>query len=768
MINSIELVNWKTHGSTKLSFAKGTNILIGQMGAGKSSVMDAISFGLFGTFPSIKNRRVGVTDLIRNRPEQKKSAKIRLSFKAGEDTYLVEREIYLDGSSKASLEKNGKHLQSQPQRVTEEIEKALSVDYDLFSRAIYSEQNRLDYFLELRAADRKKQIDNLLGLDKFANALENGTSLLKKIKDSIEESEKTAEVFDIEGQKKQFSALEEEKERLSNENNVILKSIDELKDRAKKVEAGLKGMKEQYNKKISLTKEIAELQSKLETLGKEVKKIDLEKLGELSEVNKELKSAETELEKFKSLSKAMLSEMQAVQTRLGKAESQAATVEKDILERERLKESMKGRNRKKSEEELNKHKSEIEKLEGELAYSTAQLDESNKWIKELEKHISKCPVCERDLDSEMKNTLLMAKKALTKELEGKTKDVRDLHKKKKLEMEELNILINKLTVIEDKLKGYSDLEERKKASEKELEEAKEESSKAKAELEKINNVLNKTNESASRLKAAKENLERRLSYVEEKEKIEQKATIKEEELKNIGIDEKKLDATQKEFTLISSELGRCGASLAASKKSMEEKSKQIEEKKVEIEKIEKIYGEIDKRKVIVDNLIRFNNSLQETQTQLRSRLVSSINSIMEQIWPELYPYEDYTDLELSATDGDYVLRVKTFREGEERWEEVETIASGGERSIACLAMRVAFAMVLVPNLRWLILDEPTHNIDQLGLQRFVRVFNEKLPEIVDQIFIITHDEALKQVSNGRIYVLGRNKAIGEESSVEEL
>ena len=45
------------------------------------------------------------------------------------------------------------------------------------------------------------------------------------------------------------------------------------------------------------------------------------------------------------------------------------------------------------------------------------------------------------------------------------------------------------------------------------------------------------------------------------------------------------------------------------------------------------------------------------------------------------------------------------------------MASGGERSIACLAMRIAMAMVIVPNLRWLILDEPTHNIDEQGISK---------------------------------------------------
>ena len=139
MIESIELTNWKAHGHTKMSFVKGPNILIGHMGAGKSSVMDAISFGLFGTFPARQNRRVDTENIIRNSQEGNISAKIKLSFSVGNVNYVVEREITSGGQSKATLRKDGTYIQSQPQRVTEEIEKALAMDYDLFSRAVYSE-----------------------------------------------------------------------------------------------------------------------------------------------------------------------------------------------------------------------------------------------------------------------------------------------------------------------------------------------------------------------------------------------------------------------------------------------------------------------------------------------------------------------------------------------------------------------------------------------------------------------------------------------------
>lgn len=768
MINSIELTNWKTHGSTKLHFSKGTNILIGQMGAGKSSIMDAISFALFGTFPAIKNRRVSVSDLIRSRPDQKKSAKIRLSFEIGDDSYIVEREIYLDKPPKATLQKNGAYLQSQPERVTEEVEKALRMDYDLFSRAIYSEQNRLDYFLELRASDRKKQIDNLLGLDRFANALENGTSLTNRIKDMIEEGRKTAEGFDIEGQKKQLAKLDIEREKLVKERKTVLEGIEKLADKGKEMDARLREMKEKYNKKITIAREIAELRSKGVVLEKEIAKIDAEKLGILESVKKYLKEAESRLEGLKKRAEETIAAMQQSQTKLGKLQNEMDSIEKETAEKEKLLESIKGKERRKIEEELEEEKRGLEKLESEIASAIAQKEEAEKAIGELEKHISKCPVCERDLSQEMKDSLLVAKKNLMKRLAEKAEVMQEKQKESKKEAEELNKLLNRIALVEEKLKSHLDLDERRKKAEKELEKAKEEGLRSKKEVDLVNEDMDKANAEFSKLTAAKTALERRESHLIEKKKAEEAAAKKERDLREIDIDEKKLEEMQKEFTGVSSEISGQEASGEAIGKALEEKNRQMEERRSEIVKIETLYEDIKTKKGIVENLVKFNNSLQETQAQLRNRLVGSINSIMQQIWPELYPYQDYPNVELTATEGDYILKVCTYRGKEEVWEEVDSTASGGERSIASLAMRVAFALVLVPNLRWLILDEPTHNIDQLGINRFVSVFNEKLPEIVEQIFIITHDEQLKQVSNGKVYMLGRNKGENGETVAEEL
>ena len=48
MITSIELGDFLAHSNTKLEFQNGVTVFVGDNGAGKSSIIDAITFSLFG------------------------------------------------------------------------------------------------------------------------------------------------------------------------------------------------------------------------------------------------------------------------------------------------------------------------------------------------------------------------------------------------------------------------------------------------------------------------------------------------------------------------------------------------------------------------------------------------------------------------------------------------------------------------------------------------------------------------------------------------
>ncbi|VVB77147.1 DNA double-strand break repair Rad50 ATPase [uncultured archaeon] len=768
MINGIKLCNWKTHKRTSLDFASGTNILLGQMGAGKSTIMDAISFALFGTYPAIQHRRAGVNDIITSRPTQQKEASVTLDFTVGDDSYVVERTLELNGSTKATISKNGAYLQSQPKRVNEEIEKALKIDYDLFSRAVYSEQNRLSYFLELRPAERKGQIDGLLGLDKFAIAQDNAGSLINKLKDMIGENEKTLATFDIKKTKEQYETLAKEAETL-------VKSIESLKVDAERHETArrdaeklLSEAKAQFSKKTTLTREVAELKSKIGVIAGEIEKIRAKGVRDKDDTIKALTEAAAREKALKAAEKEAIDKERITRESLGRTDADAKNAKSKVDERDRLRKEYEINDKKKIEENVKKWNEKLKAVRSECEANVAARNESEKWLRELEKHISKCPVCERELTQDIRTKILDDRNSSIVKLDDAVKD-----QKKEIALLEKDIdrdtrELQRLGVIEGRLSEYKDVEKKLQEASDKLLKIREESVALAKKKEDASAESAKARDLLVKLEADKETAERLERHTADKERASSLLLDKEKDLTGIGTCQEAIDKLQAAFTAASTKIMELRTRLDSETKYEKEKTVQVVEKKKEVERLERMHEDVEKKRKAVENITKFRNALEEAQTVLRGKLIGSINDIMQDVWPELYPYGDYGGIMLEPTADDYELKLMTGSGDSRKWEAVDTIASGGEKSIACLAMRVAFALVLVPNLKWIILDEPTHNIDQQGLEKFVKAIGEVMPRIVEQVFIITHDEMLKQVANAKVYQLSRNNEENGETVVETL
>ena len=250
MIQKLKLKNWKSHHESEFDFSSGVNVLVGEMGSGKSSVLEALSFALFGTTPALQSRTVKLDNIIRRNPSPAKEACVEVTFSIGEDTYFVKRVIERGGGTKeAELRKNSELLESpSPTKVTDRLEKILQMDFDLFSRAIYSEQNNLDYFLNLRSGKRKRKIDELLKLTKFEEARKNTVSVKNRVNDledtreddldSLKDSESLKEIPELEEEiEKGKKGLEEIKSNLEGTEKKlkeVKKQFDELKDKKEK------------------------------------------------------------------------------------------------------------------------------------------------------------------------------------------------------------------------------------------------------------------------------------------------------------------------------------------------------------------------------------------------------------------------------------------------------------------------------------------------------------------------------------------------------
>ncbi len=765
MIKSIDLKNWKVHKDTYLEFGKGVNILIGIMGAGKSSIIDAMSFGLFGTFPALNSGRVKLDNLISNSGNAEE-ASVKLTFDIDNNIYAVTRKIKKGKGADALLEKNGEFLQTQPKRVNEEIESLLKLNYDTFIKAVYAEQNKLDYFLDIRKGERKKSIDEMLGLDRFTNVEENTTSVIGMINRIVKEDEQLIGNIDVRLIKQQIKDLSQKKQEILEEISSYKLEFGKLNGEVEKYANLLKELKESRAKKLKLKEEIASISSKINTLKAEMEKINIPMPNAELEsshllAKSKFESLSLDLEKFRKQQMDLAKEIASVN-------SDFDTNSKKLKENEEIAAKIKEFEKLDLEKAISETQDKINHKNLEIAADEGGVKELSKWVAELSKDISKCPVCDRELDTDLRLKLLKEKNDSITEYRSKIA----LYKKELNELKDkfdtfnndkrkLDILKGKLEDVE-KIKQILDLLSSKKENlklqynsvAKTVEDYNSKRDLARAEVSKIEKYI----EDLKRQESLKKSIDSETKLLESKNN----------EFQLIDISEEAIENAQNEYNNLYSKHNEVKVRYETGKKRYDDLLVQISDKINQVNRVEESEERVSSRKRLVSSLEKFRTALQETESELRNRLVASVNELMADLWPKIYPYGDYEYIMLNTYKDDYLLEGIINVNGKSEKVSIDSFASGGERSTASLALRIALGMVIVPNLKWIILDEPTHNLDAAGISKLVSVFSETLPDIVEQIFIITHDDNLKQVHQAKIYMIDRDKGAGTPTLISEV
>ncbi|MCL4389499.1 hypothetical protein M1397_02715 [Candidatus Marsarchaeota archaeon] len=769
MITEIVLRNWKAHERTSLSFQKGVNVLIGIMGAGKSSVMDAISFGLFGTFPALKQRRIKTEQLLKSRPKKEDSAEIKLSFVSGNDVYTVTRQISASGGATARLEKNGEYLQTQPIRVNEEISSILKIDYDTFARAVYSEQNGLDYFLNITKSERKRQIDDMLGLDQFASAEENCTSLVNSIKSIIDNEKQALDRVDIAALKKELSGKSAEKEAVLESQKKLDGEAGRLREELLALDSKIRNMKKAIEKREGLEREAAEINSKMKLLIAEIEKIKKSGGGaEEGRVKAEKEKLERVLKGKNDEHADLMKKERNASGEVLKLQAEIADTERKIKERNSILNKIKGVDAHGLEREIDEAKSRLEGLMGEKEAISVKIKDAKESAAKLKKHLAVCPVCERELDDDLRALLLKKRENELTRMEA------DLNEG----AGEITILEKALKGLQEKaaelslssmrLKDFEGLDEKFEKSNKELEKTGKEADGLASALKSASEEMDRIRKLIEEHNGVLTDLKRLSGYSYELEKAKRELDKINEEIALVEARPSELDKLNAEFSEKNKSLGSVEATVSGNRERVSLLDAAIESTTKQLAYISDVELRISKRRSLVSDLSVFKAAIADTAAQLRTKMIRSINGLFDAVWPDLYPYGDYNRLKLSASQDDYALEVVVSGPEGEETLPVDSIASGGERSIACLALRIAMSMVVVPNLKWLILDEPTHNLDANGISNLIDVLGGTLPKVVDQVFIITHDESLKQIAAAKIYQFERDKAAYGATIVSEL
>lgn len=221
IIEKIHMENFKSHKNTQIEFGTGISLIIGGNGAGKSSILEAVSFALFKQHTS---KRIDQLITI-----GKKRMSVEIQFNANGRTYRVLRER-TKTSSKAimSIQEQGRFqpLVSGDKQVSTEIQNILEMDGDLFLNAVYVRQGEIADLIEKTSSEKKQMIGRLLGIDSLEKAWKNMKILLDKYNENK---------LRLDGKLESFNELKEElsskKEQKTKFNTKIKKLNHEIEEK---------------------------------------------------------------------------------------------------------------------------------------------------------------------------------------------------------------------------------------------------------------------------------------------------------------------------------------------------------------------------------------------------------------------------------------------------------------------------------------------------------------------------------------------------------
>ena len=283
-----QTIRWKNFLSTGNYFTEvqlnksASTLIVGNNGAGKSTILDALTFGLFGK----AFRKINKPQLVNS--VNSKDCVIEIEFKIGNRDYLVRRgikpavfEIYINNKM---LDQDSKIRDSQL-HLEETI---LKLNYKSFTQTVILGSATFVPFMQLNANDRRDIIEDILDIKIFSSMndiLKGRASLLK---DSLFENEKERELQDYK--------IELQDRTIEEAKNTKKNSIKVFKDKIKEKKVEQKQFRDS-NKKllVEVDTALSEIVDESKTIAscRKFEKLENQLSNNISKIEKEVEWFET-------------------------------------------------------------------------------------------------------------------------------------------------------------------------------------------------------------------------------------------------------------------------------------------------------------------------------------------------------------------------------------------------------------------------------------------------------------------------------------------
>jgi len=161
--------------------------ITGPTGAGKSSLVDAMAYALYGQAPRVGTR---VRELISQGAER---MRVTFEFESGGRRYRVARSSARRGHADVQLEEmdpqTGQWLPraDRSAEVNRLVCRAVGMDYEGFVRSVVLPQGRFHLFLVGGREERDRVLEDLLGLDLYRAVMQRANDLAQRCQAQAEE-----------------------------------------------------------------------------------------------------------------------------------------------------------------------------------------------------------------------------------------------------------------------------------------------------------------------------------------------------------------------------------------------------------------------------------------------------------------------------------------------------------------------------------------------------------------------------------------------------
>lgn len=410
IIKSLKMNNIRSYVDENIKFPEGSVLLSGDVGSGKSTILLAMDFALFGT----RRGELDSSALLRHGSKeghvelefesQGRNVKIRRTLKRKKTIMQDTGEIVIDGIRK---ELSPNELKARVFELLGYPQDIMRKNKPIFRFTVYTPQEEMKHIL-LYPQDRVEILQKIFGIDKYGTVRSNAKTMVTEIRSMKREIE--SYIRDLDEKTKQKQETENEKIKLTmqygEEQGKLMQKEEKLKARKQELDDSRKDVDELIKIKQELIKKQTELGSK-QRRGEDIKKETDEfgrrkqeyeaKLKEYGDMDFKIDELKNNLNDLQSQRDGAIRERAILQDDLKKFtkildDGICSFCGQDVHDREKFKKNIDEKsiieeklreNLKQNEETMEKIKEKIRMLEKKEQIDK-NLDDIYKWIKSRE------------------------------------------------------------------------------------------------------------------------------------------------------------------------------------------------------------------------------------------------------------------------------------------------------------------------------------------------------------------------------------------------